>query len=87
MYLFCVPSQCNNPKTKEPKLKAAARIVPEWTDYDNQIRQLLKRIDEQKKNVTQASPSGKRIIWCILTLNHFLIRPFKVTNCCKTQHE
>uniref|UniRef100_A0A3Q2Y4X5 UDP-glucose ceramide glucosyltransferase-like 1 n=1 Tax=Hippocampus comes TaxID=109280 RepID=A0A3Q2Y4X5_HIPCM len=33
---------CNNPKTKEPKLSAAARIVPEWVDYDNEIKQLLK---------------------------------------------
>ncbi|XP_056411572.1 UDP-glucose:glycoprotein glucosyltransferase 2 isoform X1 [Hyla sarda] len=47
---------CNNPKTKEPKLKAAARIVPEWTDYDNEIRQFLKRIEEQKRNGTQAPP-------------------------------
>uniref|UniRef100_A0A452VN36 UDP-glucose ceramide glucosyltransferase-like 1 n=1 Tax=Ursus maritimus TaxID=29073 RepID=A0A452VN36_URSMA len=31
---------CNNPKTKEPKLKAAARIVPEWVEYDTEIRQL-----------------------------------------------
>ncbi|NXC22064.1 UGGG2 glucosyltransferase, partial [Corythaeola cristata] len=29
---------CNNPETKEPKLKAAARIVPEWVDYDSEIR-------------------------------------------------
>ncbi|XP_040281240.1 UDP-glucose:glycoprotein glucosyltransferase 2 isoform X1 [Bufo bufo] len=49
---------CNNPKTKEPKLKAAARIVPEWTDYDNEIRQLLKRIEEQKTNGTQVAPKG-----------------------------
>ncbi|XP_077339156.1 UDP-glucose:glycoprotein glucosyltransferase 2 isoform X3 [Lithobates pipiens] len=49
---------CNNPKTKEPKLKAAARIVPEWADYDNEIRQLLKRIDQQKKNDTQASATA-----------------------------
>ncbi|KAG8586344.1 hypothetical protein GDO81_005351 [Engystomops pustulosus] len=47
---------CNNPKTKEPKLKAAARIVPEWTTYDNEIRQLLKRLEEQKRNETQAPP-------------------------------
>lgn len=47
---------CNNPKTKEPKLKAAARIVPEWTDYDNEIRQLLKRLEEHKRNVTQKLP-------------------------------
>ncbi|KAM8975875.1 UDP-glucose:glycoprotein glucosyltransferase 2 [Pelodytes ibericus] len=44
---------CNNPKTKEPKLQAAARIVPEWTDYDTEIRRLLKSIEEQKKNGTQ----------------------------------
>uniref|UniRef100_A0A8C2XFT3 UDP-glucose ceramide glucosyltransferase-like 1 n=1 Tax=Cyclopterus lumpus TaxID=8103 RepID=A0A8C2XFT3_CYCLU len=29
---------CNNPKTKEPKLTAAARIVPEWVEYDNEIK-------------------------------------------------
>uniref|UniRef100_A0A671W0T8 UDP-glucose glycoprotein glucosyltransferase 2 n=1 Tax=Sparus aurata TaxID=8175 RepID=A0A671W0T8_SPAAU len=34
---------CNNPKTKEPKLTAAARIVPEWVEYDNEIKQLLRR--------------------------------------------
>ncbi|XP_075708508.1 UDP-glucose:glycoprotein glucosyltransferase 2 [Rhinoderma darwinii] len=49
---------CNNPKTKEPKLKAAARIVPEWTDYDNEIRQLLKRLEEQKRNRTRDSPKN-----------------------------
>ncbi|XP_078514083.1 UDP-glucose:glycoprotein glucosyltransferase 2 isoform X2 [Lissotriton helveticus] len=47
---------CNNPKTKEPKLKAAARIVPEWVEYDTEIRQFLKRVDDQKKNLTQPSP-------------------------------
>ncbi|KAM4795438.1 UDP-glucose:glycoprotein glucosyltransferase 2 [Rhinophrynus dorsalis] len=49
---------CNNPKTKEPKLKAAARIVPEWMDYDTEIRQLLKRIEEQSKNGTQSYDDG-----------------------------
>uniref|UniRef100_A0A3Q3XP66 UDP-glucose ceramide glucosyltransferase-like 1 n=1 Tax=Mola mola TaxID=94237 RepID=A0A3Q3XP66_MOLML len=34
---------CNNPKTKEPKLTAAARIVPEWVEYDNEVKQLLRR--------------------------------------------
>ncbi|XP_034549617.1 UDP-glucose:glycoprotein glucosyltransferase 2 [Notolabrus celidotus] len=38
---------CNNPKTKEPKLTAAARIVPEWVEYDNEIKQLLRRAQEQ----------------------------------------
>ncbi|KAI3382756.1 hypothetical protein SNEBB_007742 [Seison nebaliae] len=28
---------CNNPMTKEPKLNAAKRIIPEWVDYDEEI--------------------------------------------------
>ncbi|XP_037655622.1 UDP-glucose:glycoprotein glucosyltransferase 2 [Choloepus didactylus] len=40
---------CNNPKTKEPKLKAAARIVPEWVEYDTEIRQLLEHLESKKK--------------------------------------
>ena len=30
--------QCNNPLTKEPKLDAARRIVPEWVGYDSEIK-------------------------------------------------
>ncbi|XP_078118091.1 UDP-glucose:glycoprotein glucosyltransferase 2 isoform X2 [Sander vitreus] len=44
---------CNNPKTKEPKLTAAARIVPEWVEYDNEIKQLLSRVQEQEGTATQ----------------------------------
>lgn len=32
---------CNNPLTKEHKLAAAARIVPEWTGLDEEIKLLL----------------------------------------------
>lgn len=28
---------CNNPETKEPKLQAARRIVPEWSSYDDEV--------------------------------------------------
>lgn len=45
--------QCNNPKTKEPKLTAAARIVPEWVEYDNEIKQLLRRMQEREDAATQ----------------------------------
>uniref|UniRef100_A0A3Q3MCR0 UDP-glucose ceramide glucosyltransferase-like 1 n=1 Tax=Mastacembelus armatus TaxID=205130 RepID=A0A3Q3MCR0_9TELE len=38
---------CNNPKTKEPKLTAAARIVPEWVEYDNEIKQLLNNLRDE----------------------------------------
>uniref|UniRef100_A0A8C3TEF1 UDP-glucose ceramide glucosyltransferase-like 1 n=1 Tax=Chelydra serpentina TaxID=8475 RepID=A0A8C3TEF1_CHESE len=51
---------CNNPKTKEPKLKAALRIVPEWVQYDSEIQKLIKQIKKGKKNLTQSSRKGKR---------------------------
>lgn len=38
MQLYLFYFQCNNPMTKEPKLKAAIRIVPEWKDYDYEIK-------------------------------------------------
>lgn len=38
---------CNNPQTKEAKLTAAERIVPEWKDYDNEIKALMGRIAER----------------------------------------
>ena len=34
---------CNNPKTKEPKLTAARRILPEWESYDKEIKELMAR--------------------------------------------
>ncbi|XP_037395129.1 UDP-glucose:glycoprotein glucosyltransferase 2 isoform X3 [Pygocentrus nattereri] len=48
---------CNNPKTKEPKLSAAVRIVPEWSSYDNEIKQLLKRVQNQKVDASRTGPS------------------------------
>ena len=33
---------CNNPETKEPKLKRARRQVPEWTIYDEEIAAVLR---------------------------------------------
>ncbi|KAI5308541.1 GABA/polyamine transporter, partial [Ascosphaera atra] len=42
---------CNNPLTKEPKLDRARRQVPEWTEYDEEIAGLARRVagseDEQ----------------------------------------
>lgn len=35
---------CNNPLTKEAKLSAAMRIVPEWRTYDEEIRALQARV-------------------------------------------
>lgn len=46
---------CNNPKTKEPKLTAARRILPEWEAYDNEIKELMKEY-ETIKNPSSSSP-------------------------------
>jgi UDP-glucose:glycoprotein glucosyltransferase len=32
---------CNNPLTKEPKLERARRQVPEWNEYDEEIRKVI----------------------------------------------
>ncbi|XP_053452768.1 UDP-glucose:glycoprotein glucosyltransferase 1 isoform X2 [Nycticebus coucang] len=40
---------CNNPMTKEPKLEAAVRIVPEWQDYDQEVKQLQSRFQQEKE--------------------------------------
>ncbi|XP_058455757.1 UDP-glucose:glycoprotein glucosyltransferase [Malaya genurostris] len=37
---------CNNPLTKEAKLTAAQRIVPEWKNYDLEIKRLQAKVDE-----------------------------------------
>ncbi|CDK27513.1 unnamed protein product [Kuraishia capsulata CBS 1993] len=45
---------CNNPLTKEPKLDRARRQIPEWTEYDDAITNLLNQRlfgkDEQSEN-------------------------------------
>lgn len=43
---------CNNPKTKEPKLTGARRIVAEWEDYDNELKAMLNEFEEAKRNGT-----------------------------------
>lgn len=35
---------CNNPQTKEPKLDRARRQVPEWTEYDEEIAAIARRV-------------------------------------------
>ncbi|KAL4635767.1 UDP-glucose:glycoprotein glucosyltransferase 2 [Arapaima gigas] len=45
---------CNNPKTKEPKLDAAMRIVSEWAKYDSEIKELLKKAQEKSSGKLQS---------------------------------
>ncbi|BGP16173.1 hypothetical protein JCM10213_001389 [Rhodosporidiobolus nylandii] len=35
---------CNNPLTKEEKLKRAKRLIPEWTVYDEEVAALAQRV-------------------------------------------
>lgn len=35
-------------KFSEPKLTAAQRIVPEWKDYDAEIKNLINRVQDQE---------------------------------------
>nr|XP_040218313.2 UDP-glucose:glycoprotein glucosyltransferase [Anopheles coluzzii] len=39
---------CNNPLTKEAKLTAAQRIVPEWKNYDAEIKRLQAMVDDRE---------------------------------------
>jgi UDP-glucose:glycoprotein glucosyltransferase len=46
---------CNNPQTKEPKLDRARRQVPEWTEYDEEIAELMKKVAlEQQQSEEEA---------------------------------
>ena len=41
---------CNNPQTKEPKLDRARRQVPEWTIYDDEIAEVLRKARGDKNS-------------------------------------
>lgn len=50
---------CNNPMTKEAKLTAAQRIVPEWKDYDNEVKNLMARwLDDEQVEHTSSTKSS-----------------------------
>jgi UDP-glucose:glycoprotein glucosyltransferase len=42
--------------TKEAKLTAAMRILPEWKGYDEEIRELQKKIDSGLLDADPADP-------------------------------
>lgn len=45
---------CNNPLTKESKLDAARRIVSEWTEYDDEMEGLTKKIKNESNDAREA---------------------------------
>ena len=58
---------CNNPLTKEPKLERARRQVPEWNEYDGEVREFargLKKVggvEEMMEKETQDGNAGGRV--------------------------
>uniref|UniRef100_A0A0X3PJY9 UDP-glucose:glycoprotein glucosyltransferase 1 n=1 Tax=Schistocephalus solidus TaxID=70667 RepID=A0A0X3PJY9_SCHSO len=46
---------CNNPMTKEPKLSAAIRIIPNWGKYDQEIKKLQARVAERRSKLERLS--------------------------------
>ncbi|KAL0895610.1 hypothetical protein ABMA27_011701 [Loxostege sticticalis] len=49
---------CNNPQTKEAKLSAAMRIVPEWREYDAELKALQARV---RRGLYQAADHEQEI--------------------------
>lgn len=47
--------------TKEAKLTAAQRIVPEWKDYDAEIKNLMVRVENEPMMVDEQYDSSKHI--------------------------
>lgn len=50
---------CNNPETKEPKLDRARRQVPEWTEYDDEIAALSRKVRKAQGEAVESNPSDK----------------------------
>lgn len=80
---------CNNPLTKEAKLTAAQRIVPEWKGYDEEIKSLMARIDDEQhqEQTTSRSVNGKPFKSPPLSSSwqHFLSR-FQVNHSPETEN-
>ncbi|GAB1859552.1 UDP-glucose:glycoprotein glucosyltransferase [Camponotus japonicus] len=46
---------CNNPMTKEAKLQAAMRILPEWVGYDEEIKTLQQKVENANRQTEKES--------------------------------
>ncbi|KAL0109124.1 hypothetical protein PUN28_014311 [Cardiocondyla obscurior] len=46
---------CNNPMTKEAKLQAAMRILPEWVGYDEEIKTLQQKVENANRQIEKDS--------------------------------
>lgn len=50
---------CNNPLTKEPKLRQAQRIVPEWREYDEKLNQIFAQAKLEAKTRSKTKVEAK----------------------------
>eukprot|EP01117_Protostelium_nocturnum_P013438 TRINITY_DN5014_c0_g1_i1.p1 TRINITY_DN5014_c0_g1~~TRINITY_DN5014_c0_g1_i1.p1 ORF type:complete len:846 (+),score=307.48 TRINITY_DN5014_c0_g1_i1:135-2672(+) len=50
---------CNNPLTKTPKLEAAVKIIPEWTDLDNEVKRVEREAASADKSTTNTNANLK----------------------------
>lgn len=60
IHLRVFKQQCNNPMTKEAKLQAAVRILPEWVGYDEEIKVLQQKVENQNRQ-TEKEDQGTQI--------------------------
>jgi len=51
---------CNNPLTKIPKLDAAVRLIPEWNDWDGEIKQLEQSINNNNEKIKPVFQNEKQ---------------------------
>lgn len=62
MYVYLLQARtidlCNNPKTKEPKLQAARRIIAEWPALDDEQANFTASVDAQYKAQEQEFAAG-----------------------------
>lgn len=56
--------------TKEAKLQAAVRILPEWVGYDEEIKALQLKIENENRQ-TEKEANG---VWNTCILNTFLVK-------------
>ncbi|XP_076247159.1 UDP-glucose-glycoprotein glucosyltransferase isoform X2 [Calliopsis andreniformis] len=49
---------CNNPMTKEAKLQAAIRILPEWVGYDEEIKGLQQKVENENRQIEKEEENG-----------------------------
>lgn len=57
--------------TKEAKLQAAMRILPEWTSYDEEIKALQKKIENENKQLEKEDKEDKEHTGLFLIIKNF----------------